>query len=63
MKIFPGQPGNSGLSTKHELINEYRLNLMEAKSRNFLKEEMEKFFFSDEPPPPLPPVTSLLTTR
>jgi Fe-S cluster biosynthesis and repair protein YggX len=36
------------------LINEYRLNLMEAKSRKFLAEEMEKFLFSDtatSPPP------------
>lgn len=29
------------------LINEYRLNLMEAKSRQFLIQEMEKFLFSD----------------
>ena len=27
------------------LINEYRLNLMEAKSRQFLIQEMEKFLF------------------
>ena len=27
------------------LINEYRLNLLEAKSREFLKEEMQKYFF------------------
>jgi Fe-S cluster biosynthesis and repair protein YggX len=27
------------------LINEYRLNLTEAKSRTYLLEEMEKFFF------------------
>jgi hypothetical protein len=36
------------------LINEYRLNLMEAKSRQFLSSEMEKFLFSDDntsPPP------------
>jgi Fe-S cluster biosynthesis and repair protein YggX len=35
------------------LINEYRLNLMEAESRQFLKTEMEKFLFgkgSDRPP-------------
>jgi Fe-S cluster biosynthesis and repair protein YggX len=34
------------------LINEYRLNLMDNKSREFLKEEMQKFFFgegSDKP--------------
>jgi Fe-S cluster biosynthesis and repair protein YggX len=27
------------------LINEYRLNMLEAEARNFLKEEMEKFLF------------------
>ena len=34
------------------LINEYRLNLMDPKAREFLKEEMEKYFFgegSDKP--------------
>lgn len=29
------------------LINEYRLNLMEAKAREFLKEEMQKYFFGE----------------
>ncbi len=29
------------------LINEYRLNLMERKSREFLEKEMEKFLFGD----------------
>lgn len=29
------------------LINEYRLNLSDAKSREFLKEEMQKFFFGE----------------
>lgn len=35
------------------LINEYRLNLMEAKSRTFLMQEMENFLFGkgSEPPP------------
>ena len=40
------------LSHQTMLINEYRLNLMEAKSREFLKEEMLKYFFgegSDKP--------------
>lgn len=35
------------------LINEYRLNALEAKSRKFLEEEMEKFLFgggSEKPP-------------
>jgi Fe-S cluster biosynthesis and repair protein YggX len=29
------------------LINEYRLNLMDAESRRFLSVEMEKFFFGE----------------
>ncbi|MGY8813641.1 MAG: oxidative damage protection protein [Gammaproteobacteria bacterium] len=29
------------------LINEYRLSLMEKKSREFLETEMEKFFFGE----------------
>lgn len=29
------------------LINEYRLSTLEKKSRDFLREEMEKFLFSD----------------
>lgn len=29
------------------LINEYRLNLVEPKSRDFLKEEMQKYFFGE----------------
>jgi len=34
---------------KHQtmLINEYQLNLMEAKSRDFLTIEMEKFLFGE----------------
>ncbi len=35
------------------LINEYRLSLVETKSREFLEQEMEKFLFgegSSEPP-------------
>lgn len=35
------------LSHQTMLINEYRLNLMEVKSREFLKEEMEKYFFGE----------------
>jgi Fe-S cluster biosynthesis and repair protein YggX len=30
------------------LINEYRLNLIEPKAREFLKEEMDKFLFEDK---------------
>lgn len=35
------------------LINEYRLSMMEPKSRQFLLQEMEKFLFGpgSEPPP------------
>lgn len=29
------------------LINEYRLNMLEAKDRQFLAKEMEKFLFGD----------------
>jgi Fe-S cluster biosynthesis and repair protein YggX len=35
------------LSHQTMLINEYRLNLMEPKSREFLKEEMNKYFFGE----------------
>ena len=35
------------LSHQTMLINEYRLNLMEANSRAFLKEEMQKYFFGE----------------
>ena len=35
------------LSHQTMLINEYRLNLVEAKSREFLKEELQKYFFGD----------------
>lgn len=33
------------LSHQTMLINEYRLSLIEAKSREFLQQEMEKYFF------------------
>ena len=35
------------LSHQTMLINEYRLNLIEAKARDFLKEEMQKYFFGE----------------
>lgn len=35
------------LSQQTMLINEYRLNLMDNKSREFLKEEMKKYFFGE----------------
>lgn len=35
------------LSHQTMLINEYRLNLIEAKAREFLKDEMQKYFFGD----------------
>lgn len=42
------------------LINEYRLSLIEAKSRQFLKEEMDKFLFGDgvEKPAGFTPIES-----
>ncbi|MDR3443467.1 MAG: oxidative damage protection protein [Legionella sp.] len=38
---------NMWLTHQTMLINEYRLNLLEPKSREFLKEEMQKFFFGE----------------
>ncbi len=35
------------LEHQTRLINEYRLNLMELKSRQFLAQEMEKFLFGE----------------
>ncbi|RJQ48638.1 MAG: oxidative damage protection protein [Gammaproteobacteria bacterium] len=34
---------------KHQtmLINEYRLNMMDSKARQFLAQEMEKYFFGE----------------
>ena len=50
---------NMWLSHQTMLINEYRLSLIDPKSREFLREEMQKYFFgegSDKPtqfsPPP-----------
>lgn len=58
---FPPYPGELGqkiyqhiskqawqmwLNHQTMLINEYRLNLMEAQARKFLAEEMEKFLFT-----------------
>ena len=40
------------LSHQTMLINEYRLNLMDAKAKAFLHEEMEKFFFGEPSAPP-----------
>ena len=54
---FPGELGEkihkniskeawkSWLNHQTMLINEYRLSMMEAKAREFLKEEMQKFLF------------------
>ncbi|CAM2818499.1 oxidative damage protection protein [Legionella worsleiensis] len=56
---FPGELGeriynqvsrqawNMWLSHQTMLINEYRLNLVEARARDFLKEEMQKYFFGE----------------
>lgn len=40
------------LARQTMLINEYRLSMIEAKSREFLAEQMEKFLFSDDSEPP-----------
>ncbi|HAT2010202.1 TPA: oxidative damage protection protein [Legionella pneumophila] len=56
---FPGELGkkvfnevskqawNMWLSHQTMLINEYRLNLIETRAREFLKEEMQKYFFGE----------------
>jgi len=45
--------------TNHQtmLINEYRLNMLEPKAREFLEEEMQKFLFGEgsEAPPDFRP--------
>jgi Fe-S cluster biosynthesis and repair protein YggX len=54
-KIFQSISANAWqmwLEHQTMLINEYRLNMLEAEARKFLKEEMEKFLFgkgSDKP--------------
>ncbi len=45
-KHISKQAWKEWLSQQTMLINEYRLNLVDAKSREFLRTEMEKFFFS-----------------
>ena len=56
---FPGELGQKILANvskqawdqwiAHQtmLINEYRLSMIDAKAREFLKKEMEQFFFGD----------------
>ena len=56
---FPGELGNKifnqiskkawsmWISHQTMLINEYRLNLADPKSREFLSEEMDKYFFGE----------------
>lgn len=41
------QAWNMWLSHQTMIINEYRLNLSENKSREFIKEEMHKYFFGE----------------
>jgi len=38
----------SWLGYQTMLINEYRLSLIESKSKQFLEEEMKKFLFNDD---------------
>lgn len=45
MQNISQEAWNAWLGHQTMLINEYRLNLMDAKSRTFLEEEMEKYFF------------------
>lgn len=64
---FPPYPGELGrkiyesiskeawqlwLNRQTMFINEYRLNMLDSKAREFLAEEMQKFLFSEESPPP-----------
>lgn len=49
-KIFShvsSQAWGMWLSHQTMLINEYRLSLIDAKAREFLREEMDKFFFGE----------------
>ncbi len=41
-----GEAWQMWLAHQTTLINEYRLNLMDATARDFLRTEMEKFFFT-----------------
>lgn len=41
------QAWNMWLAHQTMLINEYRLNLMDAKARDFLKNEMQQYFFGE----------------
>lgn len=55
-KIFQSvskQAWQQWLNQQTMLINEYRLNMLEPKSREFLEAQMEAFFFGDgvEKPP------------
>ncbi len=61
---FPGKLGQqifeeiskpaweSWINHQTMLINEYRLNLLEAKARDFLRDEMTKFLFGTGSEPP-----------
>lgn len=41
------QAWNKWLSHQTMLINEYRLNLIDPKAREFLQQEMQNFFFGE----------------
>lgn len=50
LKIFnqvSQQAWDMWLSHQTMLINEYRLNLTDPKSRQFLRDEMDKYFFGE----------------
>ena len=46
-KHISKQAWQKWLSHQTMLINEYRLNMLEPKAREFLVQEMEKFLFGD----------------
>ena len=53
LKQISEQAWQQWLSHQTMLINEYRLNLLEPKSRQFLQDEMQSFLFQDiETKPP-----------
>ncbi len=48
MREISAQAWQMWLAHQTTLINEYRLNLLDAEARKFLALEMEKFLFSDD---------------
>jgi Fe-S cluster biosynthesis and repair protein YggX len=46
-RMFPKKPGSKWIKLQTMLINENRLNLIEARHRKYLAEQLEKHFFGD----------------